>query len=325
MFSICGTKLADAGFFINLEKSTDRVKNINNQIINFEIKDLYRYPALTNQDMPQSSATDSHVDLFKHCLENKIETVAVFEDDFQFYHKVGYLRNNNDNLSDYIAIFLNSVQNVDWDVLFLGFNPKKTCIPINKYTARVFKSTGAWSYLIKKKAYEYIINTINYPRDRLAIDDVLPYLTYCGFNCYASTITLCHHGVNFVSTLQPSLGPIDYSEWILGNYHKNMWNSINNDTLDLDTFLSLLYDNSETARSEFVKIKKFNNDLQYLFDFSSINLKYKNCIIEIEGDLNHEIRYFMNTEASLLYHTTEGLNRLGNILPNKFIEIDYSL
>lgn len=125
MFSILNYILADTGFFINLDKSTERLNNVNKQIEHFNIQSLNRFPALTNKEIPQSSATDSHLKIFDWCSNNNIGTVAVFEDDFQFYMNLNILRNYNVLLEDYLSIIVNELQNTEWDVFLLGFNPKK--------------------------------------------------------------------------------------------------------------------------------------------------------------------------------------------------------
>ena len=56
---IFNKKIADKGFFINLEKSTDRLDNVNTQILKFKIDNLNRFEALTDE-MVQCSATKSH-------------------------------------------------------------------------------------------------------------------------------------------------------------------------------------------------------------------------------------------------------------------------
>lgn len=307
MFSILNYILADTGFFINLDKSTERLNNVNKQIEHFNIRSLNRFPALTNEEIPQSSATDSHLKIFDWCSNNNIGTVAVFEDDFQFYMNLNILRNYNVLLEDYLSIIVNELQNTEWDVFFLGFNPKKTCIPINKYLCKVFKSTGAWGYLIKKPAYQFLLNTTNYSRDRLAIDDLLPMLTYNGFRCYASNISMCNHGTNFISTLQPSLGYIDYSEWILGNYHQHIWNSMeqNLDFNNFDDVLTKLYNDTSIARESIIEINNFDGDINKLENFNITHTMYKNCFINISPCHFPGLSYYTNTEAKNLFHCKE--------------------
>ncbi len=319
MFSILDVNLADAGYFINLDRSTERLSNVNNQIQQFNIKNLYRFPAVSNIDIPQASATDSHLAVFRECLSNNIETVAVFEDDFQFYDNVSFMRSYSIETKIYLEMIKNDLDKLEWDILFLGFNPKKKCIPITKNIARVFRSTGAWGYLIKKRAYKYLLETTNYGRDRLAIDDLLPYMTYLGFNSFATILPICNHGINFVSTLQPSLGPVNYSEWILGNYHKNIWGIEIDHNLSLTEHLDKIYDITEFARNYYVEITNFAENAHNLEQFDNLFPQYKNCIIHIPGVLSHGTRYYINVESSNLIHSSESFETLSFKPANKQI------
>lgn len=316
MFSIKDVPISQAGFFINLDTSTERLQNVNDQVSHFGIKGLERYPALTNHNIPQSSATDSHLAVFDHCLKNNIDTVTVFEDDFQFHDNVYGMRSYGEDLAVYLSSLMQSISSLDWDVIFLGFNPKKRCIPINTYLTRVFKSTGAWGYIINKKAYTRILETTNYSRDRLAIDDILPFMSYQGFNCFATIIPVCHHGVNFISTLQPSLGPIDYSEWILGNYHLNVWNGFNTSVSDIHDFGSYVYESTLLSRSNKINIKEFDNDITKLINFAYNYPDYSNCFIQLPDYISQDIRYYINIESSVLFHTREGFSSLTSVPQN---------
>jgi hypothetical protein len=108
---------------------------------------------------------------------------------------------------------------VEWDIVLLGCNPKSQIRPITNNLGIVDKSTGAWAYLIKKRAYQYILEHSNYKRDYIAIDDYLPLLNSKGFVTLTTIPLIVNHAVGFESTLQPR-GPVNYNGWIQGNYHK---------------------------------------------------------------------------------------------------------
>lgn len=320
MFTIYDYKLADIGYFINLDKSTDRLENVNHQIRHFRINGLERFSALTNQHIPQSSATDSHLAVFDSCLKSNIDTVAVFEDDFQFSDELMFMPGYSIDFYTYLSSIYDELINSDWDIFFLGFNPRKKCIPVSKNIARVFKSTGAWAYLIKKRAYTHILETTNYSRDRLAIDDLLPMVTYKNFNCYASIVPLCNHGINFISTLQPSLGPINYSDWILGNYHKNLWNSVITRQSTAIEILDNIYFQSDIARSSIIRINNFDGNIKKLETFEYTHQEYRQCLLELNGAYNNDIGYYMNVESPNLFHLKSTLDLL-QFKPNQYIDI----
>jgi len=310
MFSIFDINLADHGFYVNLKESVDRQRHVQSQIQRFNIKGLDRFEAIRNEHLPPASATDSQISVFELAASNNFETVAVFEDDFKLSEKVYAMRDPNIlsyNLDEYLNIISKDLNSVNWDVLFLGFNPRKKCIPVTKNLSRVFKSTGAWAYIIKKSAYKYLIENTNYSRDRMAIDDLLPELTYRGFDCLATNLCIANHAAGFSSTMQPQLSNTDYREWILGNYHSCLWSDFSDDAItDVDIFLNNLWSQTNNSRNYKLKIVNFDGDITKLEAIDSVLPEYKNCYIELEPSEYKDLNYFMRIESrNLLHHVNE--------------------
>jgi len=304
MFSIYNQKIADHAFFINLPRSTERLSNIEEQKNRFDIKGLDRLAALTDP-LHQSSAKKSHISALSIADNQGYDTVCVFEDDFQIYDSVFIFNESwTTTLAEYLPNFINDINNRAWDVILLGFNGKKPCLPISEHLSKNFKSTGAWAYLINRKTYQYILNNFSYYRDRLAIDDIIPYLTYLGFKSYVNNVKIIHHGKGFISTLQPSLGPTDYTQWILGNYHRTMWHYLNgSNSTDFYTALKELYIRSEFNRNHVGILKNFNGDIQFLIDFMNQNPNYASMYTEISNNYESPgLGYYLNVECSSLTH-----------------------
>lgn len=216
MFSILDIVLAEKGFFINLDKSVDRLKHINNLIEKYKIKNLNRFSALTD-DLKVYSCTKSHLELFKQALEENLEVIFVGEDDMNIEDMCYYPKNR---LPFYESLkkIKNDIDKIEWDVILFGCNPKEKLIYKTDNLYTVTKSTGSWAYIIKKSAYEYLIKNINYKKDYIAIDDHLCLLSTKGFKVLTTIPMLINHGVGFESTMQPN-GPVNYDVWIQGNYH----------------------------------------------------------------------------------------------------------
>ena len=238
-FSIKGVELADQGYFINLEKSTDRNTIMMEQIEKLDVKGLNRFEALTDPFI-QYSCTKSHLEVFRQVLETDLESIVVFEDDAKILEEPYILKEKFD-LESLLKELKSDMDNVEWDVILLGCNPKSYLIPVTNTLSKVHKSTGGWAYIIKKRALEHIFKNSNYRRDLIAIDDWLPKLSESGFNVFASTPLIVHHGVGLVSTLQPS-GPVNYTTWIDDNYYQFLYirkeNKTMNDLVVGDKFIS---------------------------------------------------------------------------------------
>lgn len=304
MFSLYNNNIANHAFYINLPRSTDRLLNIEKQIKEFDIKGLERLEALTDE-LHQSSATKSHINALSIADREGYDTICVFEDDFQFHDNIFiYNESWKSTLYEYLPQLIEELNNTEWDVVLLGFNGKKPCIPVSKHLSKNFKSTGAWAYLIKRKTYQYILNNFNYYRDRLAIDDIIPYLTYFGFKSYVTNIQIAHHAKGFISTLQPSLGPTDYTQWILGNYHRSIWHFIDNtNSKDFSSALNNLYLNSEFIRNNIGILNNFNGNIEHLINFMNQNPNYSRMYTEISTNYDTPgLGYYLSVECSFLIH-----------------------
>jgi GR25 family glycosyltransferase involved in LPS biosynthesis len=225
MFKINNIKLADKGYFINLSTSQDRLENVEKQINKYNIEGLQRFEALTDE-MIQFSCTKSHIEIYRKSLLENVEVLFVGEDDFSI-DDVCYRPNKKLDFAESLEKIANDLDTIEWDVILLGCNPKTNLIPITNNLAIVDKSTGAWAYLIKKNAYKYIIENSNYKRDYIAIDDYLPLLNSKGFITLTTIPMLINHASGFISTLQPR-GPVNYTSWIQGNYHKFLYDNYPN-------------------------------------------------------------------------------------------------
>lgn len=224
-FSIHNYTLADIGFYINLDSATERKNFIDSQIQKFYIHDLYRFSALTDPHI-QSSCTKSHLAVFELALSQGYKSIFIGEDDFEIYSICKYTHNINIELEIFLNNTNNFILNNNYDVLLLGCNPKTDINIYNKFFGYNFSSTGAWAYIIKDKAMNFILNNFNYDRDRLAIDDILPLLNNYGMKTLLTIPMIIGHRNGIPSTLQPYLGNTYYSTWINGNWDKHLYEKI---------------------------------------------------------------------------------------------------
>lgn len=316
MFSILGSKLADKGFFINLDASTDRLDNVRRQITDFQITDLERFPALKDP-LHQASATKSHLAILSQALSSGYDSIFVGEDDFQLYDTVFITENSiNQSTQQYLSTLSQHLNETAWDVLCLGFNGKKRCIPVSKHLSKNFKSTGAWGYIIKKPAMEFILDNFSYYRDRQAIDDILPSLTYYGFTSLVTNTQIFHHAHGFISTLQPSLGPIDYRQWITGNYYNCIWHYIKQPPTDFDSALEEIYESSEFNRNNIVRITNYDGDTNKLIGFIDSHPEYYGTYIDLDTSNDKHIGYMIAVEFHNLIHSWDNTPRISGLGSN---------
>ena len=327
-FSILGYEFADIGYYINLKESLDRKANIEVQENKYEIKNLIRVDA-EKDEVRESSATKSHIKVFNLAKQNGHEIIVVFEDDFQIYDNVFiYDKSINKPISIYLKELSEHINNFEWDIILLGYNAKKYSIPQSKHLSTNYKSTGAWGYLIKKRAYEYIIDNFNYNGDRLAIDDIIPHMNYLGFKSLTTNVQVIHHAVGFVSTLDPK-GPVNYDIWIEGNYHESIWGVKPSDINSFDECLNNLFDRSEIIRNFRFELDGYDGDKKNLSELIEKNPYLENSfmVVNLNDIINpvlSDIKYDFWIESRRLLHINEFINtEIGNF-PKKIKKLSFN-
>jgi hypothetical protein len=227
MFTINNKVFANRGYYINLDSSVDRKEQVEGLIIDFKISGLNRFTALQDSFI-QFSCTKSHLSVFQDASNNDLDVIFVAEDDF-FISEFLHTPYSEEKVTFFETIdkVYEDLQNVDWDIIQFGCNPKAHLVPITNNLARNYSSTGAWAYLIKKDAYRYILQNSNYVRDYIAIDDYLPMMSKLGFVTLTTIPMSISHSVGFISTLQPR-GPVNYDSWINGSYDKFLYGHYKN-------------------------------------------------------------------------------------------------
>lgn len=323
---ILNKKIADIGYYINLDSSTDRRINVESQIEKFQISNLHRIPALTDS-LIQSSATKSHRQVFELCKEQNIESVLVLEDDFQLYENVFLGQESHTKpLIDYLDDLIDEMNSVEWDVILLGFNGRKPSIPLTRQFSITFRCTGGWAYIIKKRAYEYILENFNYYSDRMAIDDILPALNFSGFRTISTNTQVIHHAIGFVSTLNPQ-GPVDYRQWINGNYYNSIWRHIKS----FESFehnLDEIFNNSKFNRENIIIFRNYPKNHVEIESIINSKNEYKLSLIlldidEVSEDEFRSLNYHFGVESPSLVTWTSYLPNIKKYYENIY-EVDLS-
>ena len=188
MITINDIKIADLGYVINLDKRTDRLDKINQQMVDFNIKGVNRLSATDTLDSGPLNCKESHYRTYEEFLKTDGEVLLVLEDDCLFL----------DPLKLDTELILNNINNTDWDLFWLGCRNRRTPIPFKNKTYKVSSVSHAQSYLIKRELCEYLLE--NYPIDShltTAIDELLCLAIY-GYD-----VTTNPNSVNFYQLDSP--------------------------------------------------------------------------------------------------------------------------
>lgn len=337
MFSIKNIPLADYGYYINLDSSEDRKESMESLIKSFNITDLSRFSALTDP-LRQSSCTKSHIEVYKDALSKNYDSICVMEDDIDISEYCRYCGNFSIELSEYISILKEKKEEINWDLIALGINPNKKLIPINPYFAINSGSTGSWAYIIKRKAFEYIVNNFNYYKDYLAIDNIIPLMNQKGFRSLCTIPMIINHKDGFLSDMAPHVGRTFYSGWIDGSWYGNLYetyNLINSE--DTKNMQNKIMKNSIVERKLTIIIAGHfcDNFLFYLrYLFKSLNSQLLNCRFLVVYDqangtyedkmkIHYYFKDFRDVNVQVYYSDYGLISSINTVLP--LIETDYFL
>lgn len=169
MVTIDGLKIADIGFYINLDKRTDRKEKIEAQLSELGIVGVERHSAFTGHSSGPCNCKQSHYDLYQKLLDSEWETLLVLEDDCLFLDS--FVKSYND--------VFNELYNLEWDVFWLGCRNRRS--PLH-YSGNFYKTSSvshAQSYIIKREVCEYILENFPVPHfSTTAVDELLCLLPY---------------------------------------------------------------------------------------------------------------------------------------------------
>lgn len=164
MIKINDVKIADIGFYINLDKRVDRKEKIESQLKDFNITGVERFSAVDTLDSGPLNCKQSHYRLYEEFLKTDSQVLLVLEDDCLFL----------DPLKTEYEEIINDIYSTDWDLYWLGCRNRRWPVHYKNKSYKVSSVAHTQSYLIKRNMCEYLLE--NYPMNShitTAIDELL--------------------------------------------------------------------------------------------------------------------------------------------------------
>jgi hypothetical protein len=189
MIKFKNTKIADIGFYINLDKRKDRKVKIESQLKEFQFHGVERFKAFSSYEANTLNCKRSHLMVMKKLVDSKFETLLILEDDCKF---LDILKSDGEKI-------FQDINNTDWDLFWLGCRNRKETIKYKNNCYQVSSTSYAQSYLIKRNMCEFIIK--NFYDEHFHKQPVTP----------DELLTLTPYGVDVV------LNPNNYDFYNLNN------------------------------------------------------------------------------------------------------------
>lgn len=168
MVKIDNTKIADLGFYINLNKRTDRNKILSDHLKEFNIIGVERHAANESTDCGQLNLVKSNYEIYEKFLQTDAETLLILEDDCKFLPQFK---------KESTTIF-KDIHNTDWDIFWLGCVNRKSPIYYKNNCYKVSSISYSQSYLIKRDICKHILDNMNGGCFGKGIDELLCLYVY---------------------------------------------------------------------------------------------------------------------------------------------------
>lgn len=136
--------------FINLDKRTDRLSQIQSELINYGLIDkAIRFPAIHN-DGGDIGCMMSHIEVLKIAKKNNYKNVLILEDDFEFVV-------SKDRFYYLLDIFKETYGD-NYDVLKLSYNMIKSTDTDNIEIGKIIESQTTSGYIVNNHYYDKLID-----------------------------------------------------------------------------------------------------------------------------------------------------------------------
>jgi GR25 family glycosyltransferase involved in LPS biosynthesis len=145
-------------FYINLDSREDRREQFEEECKKMNIN-VERFSAIKNEK-GGIGCTESHLNVLKKARDLKLESVIIFEDDFQFLI----------SREEYDQILSNLPDNYDVVMLSYGLKYSK---PFNEMFGKVLEVQTASGYIVHSRFYEKLINRLE---EGLRLFKLYPYI-----------------------------------------------------------------------------------------------------------------------------------------------------
>jgi hypothetical protein len=168
MVQINNTKIADIGFYINLDKRTDRNETLQKHLEEFEITGVERFSARSDNSAGQLNLINTTFDIYEKFLETDAETLLILEDDCKF---LPILKEHSHNI-------FNDIYSCDWDLFWLGCVNRRSPIKYKNNCYQVSSTSYAQSYIIKRRMCQDILTHFKNNWAHLGVDELLTLFAY---------------------------------------------------------------------------------------------------------------------------------------------------
>lgn len=188
-------------YIINLKHRTDRYNHIVNEITKLELTQ-YEIVEAIKHDVLWKGCLASHLKCIQLAKQNKFPYVLILEDDAIFTEDASYI----------LTETFNEIQNLRWDIFFLGANLQTQAERISNSILKLNSAFAAHAYIVQEHFYNVILNLPNTSEIDVHYNNLMS-----KYNIYMCDPMIAYQLPSY-SDLQN--GYRDYNQAIFNNYLK---------------------------------------------------------------------------------------------------------
>lgn len=145
-------ELIKHGFYINLDKRTDRRIHIESELTHLGLQNnVRRFPAILNKDNPALGCTQSHLNCLEIARDNNWDLVWICEDD-------AFINDPTEFNQALVRILSSRIQ---WDVILLGGVIIGDVMPVNRACDKIITGCQTTTgYIVRRHYYDRLISNI---------------------------------------------------------------------------------------------------------------------------------------------------------------------
>ena len=171
MVKVHDKKLADIGFYINLDRRIDRDYQLKKNLQEIGMTGVSRWKAEEDPESPHRALFNTTLNIYRHFLQTENETLLVLEDDCEFLPIF---------INNYKSI-LEDIQQSTWDLFWLGCMHRRAPIAVENNCYQVSSVGYAQSYIIRREIAQEIVDFYtgkDWTKFNTGVDEMLTLFAY---------------------------------------------------------------------------------------------------------------------------------------------------
>ena len=156
MITFYGKKVADGGFYINMDHRVDRKKQCEDQFQKFEISGMERMPGIVKGEY--AGCGEAHKEIVRTAISRGWKSIFICEDDFYIMDPPSTgIGNYPLSYKDTMLDVIEQSEKIEWDAMFFGTILHAPLLKLSKNIGKIQSAKSAHALIVKESMYDDIL------------------------------------------------------------------------------------------------------------------------------------------------------------------------